>query len=193
MKNLILITFLLIPFLGISQTTKPIDGFLGIKFGTSKAEVIAAIKAKGGVLSGDATGDDLTFTGVDLAQRSSVQFMVSFYNDKAYQAAFFFKPDNEPGTIDYYNALVNDIAGVYGKGNPTKTFKSPYEDGDGYEVTALEGGYASFFTDWESDNNLLQATIRPIQDDLYILLFYIDKTIEAQAKAAEKAKDKSSY
>lgn len=191
MKKLTLITLLLVPFLGISQTTKPIDGFLGIKFGTSKAATIAALKAKGGVLDGK-PGSDCMFTGINLGRRTSAGLMVSFFNNKVYEAAFFFKPDNDPEAIDYYNSLVSDISGVYGAGTPTKTFKSPYEDGDGHESTALEMGYASFFTNWKSNNNLIQALIRPVGDDkdLYVLLYYTDKTIE---KAAKQATNQSAF
>lgn len=190
MKKLSLITLLLIPFLGISQTTKPIDGFLGIKFGTSKAATIAAIKAKGGVLNDKDDGDCL-FTGISLGQRSCEELMVSFFKGKVYQATFFFKPDNNPSAIDYYNSLVSDISAVYGKGSPTKTFKSPYEDGDGHETGALEGGYATYFTNWTSNNNnLIQAAIRPMDDDLYVVLYYDDKTTD---NAATQAANKSAF
>jgi hypothetical protein len=67
MKKTLLIALLLIPFFGFSQTqtTKPIDGFLGIKFGSSKAVVLAAMKAKGAVLDkSDADPTVLTFHNV---------------------------------------------------------------------------------------------------------------------------------
>ncbi len=193
MKKILLIALLLVPFLGISQTTKPIEGFLGIKFGASRADVIAAVKAKGGVLTDHSTETYLIFSNVKLGPRASVQFDVKLFNDKCYQGYFYFKPDKEPEIIDYYNSLVNDISEIYGKGEPFKQFKSPYENGDGHEVGALEGGYAKFFTNWNSGSNFLQANIVIIKDDLYVILNYLDLPTEAASQAAEKAKTKSDY
>jgi hypothetical protein len=194
MKKSILITLLLIPFLGFSQTAKPVEGFLGIKFGASKADVVAAMKAKGGVLSPASTDSQLLFTNVKLGQRMSEWLTVLLYNDKLYKGIFYFKPEHDSQAIDYYNSLVSDISGVYGTGSPYKSFKSPYKDGDGYEVTALSSGNATIFTNWGSDKaNMIQAVIDPVKDDLYVLLFYIDDVVNAQAVAAEKAKEKSDY
>jgi len=119
---------------------------------------------------------------------------VYLFNDKLYHGVFYFKPEHDAQAIDYYNSLVSDLNGIYGAGSPYKTFKSPYKDGDGYEVTALSTGNASFFTNWGSEKaNNIQATIDQVNDDLYVLLFYIDNVVEAQAEAAQKAKEKSDY
>jgi hypothetical protein len=194
MKKSILITLLLIPFLGFTQTTKPIEGFLGIKFGSSKTDVVAAMKAKGGVLSSSSTDSRLVFTNVKLGQRMPDWITVFLFNDKLYQGVFFFKPEHEAQTIDNYNSLVSDISGVYGPGNPYKSFKSPYKDGDGYEVTALSSGNATIFTNWGSEKgNLLQAVIDTIKDDLYVKLIYVDIVVQTQAIDAQKAKEKSDY
>jgi hypothetical protein len=194
MKKSILITLLLIPFLGFSQTTKPIEGFLGIKFGTSKADVIAAIQAKGGALSKSSTADVLVFNGVSLGHRNTAFITANFFEDKLYMGVFYFKPELEAQTIEFYDGLVSDISDVYGKVTPYKSFKSPYEDGDGHEILALSSGNATFFTNWgATKGNLLQATINPIDSELYVRLLYIDTIVQAQANAARKAKEKSDY
>lgn len=192
-KNLIII-LLLIPFWGISQTTKPIEGFLGVKFGSSRQEVIAAIKAKGGILDADSPADKAYFTNVSLGPRAAETLFVFFTNDKLYKGVFYFKPDQEPQTIEYYNALVSDISEVYGKGKAVRTFKSPYQEGDGYEITALSSGHATFFTNFDRANGLIQIGIKTLKDEsLYVLVYYEDKTLSAEVEKNEKQKAKSDY
>jgi hypothetical protein len=192
MKKNLLILLLLIPFLGMSQTKRPIEGFLGIKFGSSKADVIAAIEAKGGKLEHyDKTPENqVYFSNVKLGPRATIIFFVVFNNDKAYEAIFGFKPDSEPQAVEYYDALISDISDIYGKGKSTRTFKSPYEDGDGHAVSAIQGGYAQYFTNWEADKKIIQININ---QELNIQLTYEDETLAAEAKAKQKAKEKSDY
>ena len=190
MKKTLLIALLLVPFWGITQTTKPIDGFFGIKFGSSKAEVIAAVKAKGGTLNAGATDDLLFFSNVSLGHRPAEYLEVKLFNDKAYFAAFIFQPENEASTLGYYDGLVSDISGAYGKGKPVVEFKDPYKFGDGNETQALSLSEGSMFTDWHSGKNSIQININT---KLMVVLMYIDDTMNAQAKAAQKAKEKSDF
>jgi hypothetical protein len=191
MKKILFIALLLIPFLGFSQTTKPIDGFLGIKFGSSKLAVIAAIKAKGGIIDKAASaGDRVAFTNVKLGHRSSVGFAVRFFNNKAFFAVFLFQADVEPKTVAYYDNLVSDITDIYGAGAATREFRSGFVDGDGNESTAIENGYADLYTVWNANNNSMRASI---SNKLLILLTYQDDALRAEADAAQKAKEKGDF
>ncbi|WP_179415537.1 hypothetical protein HDF19_21800 [Mucilaginibacter sp. E4BP6] len=194
MKKTLLIVLLLVPFFGFSQTTKPIESFLSIKFGSSKAEVIAAMKAKGyNLLKSDENSDtNLEFGAVNYAHRQTQAFAVEFVDNKCYEAIFDFKPEEDPKTIDYYNNLVRDINDVYGPGKPTKKFRYPYAEGDGQEIIALEGGYADFYTDWIDDNNknLIEVKIATQDSDLMVVALYIDKELNDLALAHQKNKDK---
>jgi len=121
MKKTLFITLLfLIPFLGFSQTTKPIDGFLGIKFGSTKAAVIAAIKARGGRINKASKNDYLAFDNVHLGHRETDMFLIRFVDNKAYEADFVFKPADENHAIQYYDRLISDLDDIYGVGNSTK-------------------------------------------------------------------------
>jgi hypothetical protein len=185
MKKTLLITLLLIPFLGISQTKKPIDGFLGIKFGSTKAAVIAAMKAKGAVLDKEnSKANNLDFNNVKLGRRTTVDFDVAFVDNKAYSAAFMFRAADDPHTVQYYNDLVNDINEIYGKGTSTLDFKAPYKAGDSDEELAIESGNADIFTDWQSGDFSMQASIT---NKFQIILLYQDDKLDAQAKAKEKS------
>jgi len=188
MKKLLLFTLLIIPFFGFSQTTKPIDGFLGIKFGASKEAVIAALKAKGNVPDKRSPGAKvLSFHNVKLGQRSADGLFVRFIDNKAYFALFIFTPDKQPQSVEYYTALVNDISDVYGKGESTSDFKSPFKDGDGNEMTAIQEGYTTIFTDWHSGTNSVQATIHGTSDLITVLLIYQDDTLSAQVDKKQKS------
>jgi hypothetical protein len=191
MKKTLLIALMLIPFLGICQTTKPIEGFLGIKFGSSKAEVIAAVKAKGGTL--DPAGKDpnyIQFSNVNLGHRPSYYFFVYFDDDKAYRAGFIFKSELEARSVDYYNALVKDINDVYGTGKSYKNFKEPYTDGDGYETLAISLGKANFSTTWLSGDNKIDVFIN---SKLSTVLNYYDGKLNEAAEQKKKAKEKSDF
>ena len=194
MKKTLLIALLLIPFLGISQTKKPIDGFLGVKFGSSKADVVAALTAKGASLDKANTKEDFfVFRNVKLGPRETQYFTVSFTNDKAYFAVFIFKPEDRPKTVDYYNNLVRDISEIYGTGKPYVNFKSPYKYGDEDEIVALQGGYATMYTTWKSDKNIIEASIKHDDDELTVALIYQDGVLAAEQAAKQKAKEKSDY
>jgi len=194
MKKTLLITLLLIPFLGFSQTTKPLEGFLGVKFGSSKADVIAALKARGGVISSSSTDKAVICTNIKLGTRLSEQLNIYFFNNQMFQGTFYFKPDHDDDVINDYKALVNDISEVYGKGKSTADFKPPYKNGDGDEILAIKSGDANFYTNFRSDNNLLQIKILSTKDyNVYVLASYYDNTLVAQAEGKEKEKAKSDY
>ncbi len=190
MKKTLLIALLLVPFIGISQTTKPIEGFLGIKFGSSKADVMAAMQAKGGALMKGSTDDNLFFTNISLGHRATQAFEVKLFNDKAYFGGFIFQPENEASTLGFYNSLVSDISDVYGKGNATISFKDPYKFGDGNETQAISLSEGHMFTDWHSEKKSIQINVTT---KLKVVLLYIDDTMDEQAKAAQKAKEKSDF
>lgn len=191
MKKILLITLLLIPFIGFSQTLKPIDAFLGIKFGSSKLAVINTIKAKGGIIDKQNTdAEQIAFSNVKLGDRESVGLAVRFIHNKAYFAIFVFKADAEAQTVDYYNDLVKEITGVYGDGQATKEFKSGFKDGDGHEVIAIQNGYADFHTNWFSNKNSIRVAI---DNELFISLSYMDAALNSEAEAAQAQKNKSVY
>jgi hypothetical protein len=193
MKKTLLIILLLIPFFGFSQTTtKPIDGFLGIKFGSTKIAVMAAMKARGAKLDPNSDATNLAFTNISMAHRSTEVVIIRFVNGKAYEGDIFFTPADNDHAIAYYNDLVSDLNDSYGKGQDSKKFTSPYADGDGHEVTALLIGAADYNTYWQAANsNTINASINKESDtSLSVELTYQDDVLTQQAIDKQKAKDK---
>jgi hypothetical protein len=194
MKKTLLIALLLIPFIGFSQTTKSIDSFLGIKFGSSKATVTAALKARGGKIDKASNANNLAFDNIKFGHRLTDFIVIRFVNDKAFEADLTFKPEDDNHVIEYYDSLVSDISDVYGKGDVTKKFSSGFADGDGHEIGALLIGAAEYNTIWtDAKNNAIDATIVKDENDLEVQLTYQDDALTALAVAQQKAKDKGDY
>jgi len=193
MKKTLLITLLLIPFLGVSQTKKPIDGFLGIKFGSSRLAVIAALNAKGGILyKKETTADMLVYKNIKLGNRDAGMFVVKFINDKSFEADFVFDPGEDAHTLEYYYGLVNDLNANYGTGDSKKTFKDPYndEDEDNIKINAITHGNAEYVTYWKSNNHFIKATIG---ESLAVTLIYQEGSLAHLVASRQKEKEKSDY
>jgi hypothetical protein len=186
MKKILLLALLLIPFFGFSQTTKPIEGFMGIKFGSSKAEVIAAMQAKGLTQSQIDKPDILIFNNPVLGTKTASAMSVLFVNDKAFEANILFTPDADDHAIIFYNNLVDDINSVYGKGEDHKDFRGSFKEGDGYELTAIQGGDADYYTTWRSGTNRIKVKISV---KLTTVLIYVDNTLSDENDAQKKAQN----
>lgn len=194
MKKTLLIVLSLIPFLGISQAPKPIDGFLGIKFGSGKAAVIAAMSAKGARLDkANTDADNLAFSHVKLGYRETEGFVVKFVNNKAFEADYIFKPDVEAHIFDMYNGLVEDVTRVYGKGDVVLQYNDPYKEGESNSDTliGLSAGKIDYHTLWvDANNNSIGITI---STDMTVDLKYQNDKLTEEAINKRHAKEKSDF
>lgn len=166
---------------------KSIDGFWGIKFGASVDEISAAMKAKGAKLHPEVSdANTLVYADVQFTQRDVSQINMKFVEAKFYEAVVKFPAPAESQVLSQFQTITNELVGVYGEGKLTKAFEPPYVDGDGYTVSALQLGKASFFYLWKTNNgNTIQLQINK---DLSMFLFYTDKTTE-KLKDAKKSSD----
>jgi len=192
MKKTLPIILLLIPFFGFSQTTtKPIDGFLGIKFGSTKLQVITALKARGAKLTRDGDANNLAFNNISLGHRAAEFLIVRFVDNKAFDAEFTFKPDDNH-VIEYYKSLESDLNDIYGKGEDDIKYTAPYKEGDGHDEGALVVGAAQYSTNWQAaNNNMINITIQKQEIALLeIVLTYQDDALSTLLDSKQKAKDK---
>lgn len=192
MKNLILITLLLITFQGKAQS-KAIDGFLGIKFGSYPGQVIDALKAKGA--SEDIAYNNnynrtglLRFKNVILGSRTCADFIVSFANDKACQAEFIFDPEGESKSVEYFINLKNDLNSVYGEGETTPN-PERYDDDD---VTAIKSGKAIYEMYRHDGNNLIWLhIILSNYSEIRVSLIYRSNSLSNLYQSQQKERNKS--
>ncbi len=182
MKNLLIIAFLLMPFPGISQTTtKPIDSFLSLNFGSPKVTILNYVKENGGTYEAFVSKANLTICyNVMYGTHMSKLFGVKYFNNKAYLATFVFKADEDNSVLNYYSELIKEISAQYDNGVSVKKFKSPYKEGDGLEISAIQKGYADYQTVW-TDQNKNSITLTINSDDLSISLQFLDNKISRLA------------
>ncbi len=187
----ILLFLLILPLVGLAQT-KTIDGFWGIKFGSTKAATDAAMKAKGCKSSTLAVTDDmLAYDDVTFAQRKAFFVILKFYKNQFYEATVTYKPDPDM-VINQFEKMATELKSSYGETTVFHNFTKPYELGDGYELSAIKQGkadYAAYWSTANSDGNKNFISL-DISKDLYVDLTYQDGTIIKKA-IAEKDKLKA--
>lgn len=194
MKKTLLFLTVLLP-LFISAQTKTVDGFWGIKFGANKQQVIDAIKAKGGTLDVKSTTEkSLVFDNIRFAQRKAYFLIIKFNNNKFYEAIVTFKPD-ESDLINEFETMAKELSNSYGEVEVYRNFKSPYEEGDGYETQAIRMGKADYAAFWktvnaQNDNNYVSLRITK---DMLVRLGYQDGTLVKDAIAAQDKKKSEDY
>ena len=185
MKKIALILILL-PFYGFAQNLgfpggkdlPNISGMIGIPFGKTKFECITLMKAKGYV-SISSKSEYLTFKNVKYGNYKAPSVAFYFYKGKFFQGLVILIPNAEPKAFDEYESLVADINEKYDESDPIRDFKTPYSLGDGYEVTAIMGGYTEISDTWK--NKGLGTIVAKINKTLLITVdyYHIDMTASA--------------
>ena len=191
MKKTLLIALLLLPFWGFTQTKKPITSFLGIKFGSSRAQILAAMQAKGYAPNKKySNAENLAYNNVRLGHRPCA-FVVKFVNNKAFEADYISITDPQAKCIHDYNEIVDQITGIYGEGQVTKNYSSPYTEGDDNTLTGLSDGKIDLHTLWiDSDNNTIQISI---DSNLDVNIVYQNGKLVEEAIANQHKKDASDF
>ncbi len=165
---------------------KPIEGFWGIKFGTTRDEAKKAILAKGGTLNSGSSAALLSFSGVTFTQRRLTELQLKFTGGKFYEAVASYPAPDETQVLGTFNTIVSELNAVYGQAEISKSFEPPYADGDGYAVQAIKFGKATIMAIWKTVNN--NAIQLQIEKDLSMSLYYTDGTLEKQ-KDTKKSTD----
>lgn len=177
------------PFAVYSQETA-INGMMGIPFGIDKASVISKMKSKGYTNKPTKEGY-LTFENVKFGAFDA--FSVNFYftSDKLYQGLVLIIPELEAKTVEIYEEVVTELSKKYGPGNSFKNFKSPYEEGDGFDIQAIKLGKADFNTFWTKH---AQGTINAyVSETLLVGIKYQDKELIKEVIKAQSTKNIQYY
>lgn len=194
MKRILLSLIIAIPLYCYSQ--KPIEGFMGVKFGTSKQDLMAAIKARGGVLDVKTSSpNSLIYDNLYLAKRLARFTIFAIFDNKFYGSMCYFKSETESKTVDLFKNIMNDLNEIYGEGDFEKTFKPPFHDGDEkYGDMLIKSGDVVYKCLWrykkpDGQTNMIQLEI---DEKMNVELSYHDLGIAAGAikeRTSENTKD----
>lgn len=188
MKKSILTILILLPILTFAQDLPKITGLLGIPFGSSVEKVKQVMTNKGA--KRDLKSKQLLFTNVKFGAYSDCLVIFSFVNNKLYQGIISLPSGSEGSTIDRYDLAVSELSKKYGEGESYKSFKYPYEEGDGHELTAIQLEKAEFTTYWIIGDQALSSYI---SKDLYIFIKYQDTKLFREASQIRDTKNLSDY
>ncbi len=174
-----------------------LEGFLGIKFGTSSEDVkdFMFTKPNCTIDLENSDNNQLFFEGAKFAGREPLFILFKFVDNKFHTACVLIKPKLESQTIDLYNEIKNEVNEKYYKTEEDyETYKYPYEKNDGHTETAIELGKATFSAFWKfnssSDENYIALSIT---EGLHIKINYQDGSLVQIAVDREKAKNIDDY
>lgn len=193
MKRIVSLLLLLLPFGVLAQLNKPIAGFYGLSFGSKKDSVISALKARGAVNIDSVNADFISFTGMKFGNREGDFFGLRFIDGLFFEGIVAFVVKQDPQVDSEFTAIRNDLTSVYGNGKSYSHFKSPYRIGDGYESTAIKGGYGKLMHAWHEGRDInddVDYILLETTPDIYLKITY--RYAKLAKIAIQRAKNKAS-
>lgn len=172
MKHIILGCLFLGIFLTSSATESP-AGFWGIEFGSSREEVKKTMSLKKEMKLALDFGDSITYTGGSWSGENIAMLFFTFYNDMMISATISLKPVSKQYVLVLFDEMVEKLNTKYHRTKKiTRRYNPPFAAGDGYELLAIEEGYATISARWKFDD----AEIRTyVSADLTVLVHYENK------------------
>lgn len=192
MKKLTVIFLMFLAIHIVSAQEDPISEFYGVKFGSTKAQVMSKMTNKGFKPKSN-NPSYLIYEKVKFLNKE-VSMIFKFVDDELFEGVVLFTPDLESQLIRMYRSISDDVRMKYGKGRDYETYDYPYEKGDGHELTAIRLGKAQFTTYWGiqsvegtegKEPNTISLEIDPKG---YIALTYQDSERIAKAIAQQNSK-----
>jgi len=132
-----------------------LDGFWGVRFGASIDSAKIIIKKKTTVtpkLNSDK--DILSYENVTFGGRTADVVKLYFYKNQLYGGTVFYIPEKDPEILSLYRNIKNEVAEKYWEPQiDVESYKSPYSKDDGFELSAIKGGYATIGAIWYFPNS----------------------------------------
>lgn len=195
-KIIVLACFMLFAVNAIAEE-RTLDGFWGIKFGTSKVEGKKIMASKGLKLDTSRSSKDiLIYYDVKFGGRDAVAVGLKYDKNRFYDAKVFYRTPLDAKTLELYENVKADINTKYYTTNlDDKSFKYPYSEGDGHEITAIKLGLAHISALWQfersdGEKNLI---VLEIKENLMIFINYIDGKISDEVVIRNRSTDSKDY
>ncbi len=161
MKNIIVTTMVVV----LTTTALLGQEFLGVKVDGKKETVIAAFKSKGFAPSGEMSDNVVTMKGVAAGKNIEINIVSTPLTKTVWKFSVYLpKQSNWYSLKAQYEEYLKLLTEKYGEPtNMYNFFSSPYEEGDGYEMTAVyaekchyaafwKQGYAINISQWKQVN-----------------------------------------
>jgi hypothetical protein len=170
MKHILLLVFLLISLSAYSQehlTFKgmPIDGLSSV--------FVSSLKAKGYEQTYKDENGNYIMTGSFTGKNADLYILATRKSHIVWKVVVSFDQlDSWTSLKSVYNDYIDLFSKKYGRPKRIETFKSPYYEGDGYELQALRLEKCIYFTYFETPLGDISIEI---SNDAKIKLSYEDK------------------
>lgn len=162
-----------------------LTGSLGLTFGMNQQSAKSIMASKKIDLA-ESTIKYLAYRNVPIGTMTANTVVVQFVNNKMHTIKVLFLPDLEAKSQELYNDLAEILTLKYGKAESYRHFKTPYEDGDGYEMQAVKLGKADIASYWECANRRsVSLEIIPFADKVGVTILYQDDVIYEELKAQQ--------
>jgi len=180
MKKLLLLTVLLIPFLCFSQSEHL--KFRDIEINGTATQFLSKLKNLGYIVK-DVDSDGYTMKGKFAGDDCTLYIYSSPKTKTVYKIVVVFSEKSSWHSLkNQYNSIKEQLTNKYK--NPTQNncfFKSPYYDGDGYEMQAVKNNKCLWLTQWNLESGEISLAI---YSTCSVIIQYEDK-INMQKKAKE--------
>jgi hypothetical protein len=161
-----------------------LDGFLGLSWGSSGQQVKELMRNRPNTTLNGEKPDYLDYKSTFLGKNADIMFCL--YQNKLYKAGVFMEFE-EYEVIDGWKSICEDISSKYGQpNNRFYFFKTPYEEGDGYEEQAIRNGKGTASAYWDfGNNNIISCRITT---SLIVVIAYENGEIMKVVSEANKKK-----
>ncbi len=171
---------------GSDSSIRSIDGFWGIKFGSTKTIAKSIMQEKGLTIASEKS-DYIVYTGGRWSGEKIKELYLEFIEGKFYKGIVVIDITNEGFVFSTYNSIKKKIDDKYfNTYRSIEKYDYPFEKGDGHEITAIRSGKANIVSNWKMDNDTSITVLIP--DDLNTTIYYTDLSLEriANNKKLEK-------
>lgn len=132
---------------------------IGLTFGMSKEKAkLIMLNKKAKLDVKRSLVDKLIYGNVKVGGKMTDFIVLLFVDNKLFDVSIYYF-DLEARQQENYDKLKETIDSKYGFSETYRTFKSPYKDGDGYEMQAIKVGKGSITTYWSLKNGIISLEI----------------------------------
>lgn len=180
-----------------STFSQTLDGFMGIKFGSSPDSVKRVVLSKPGAQLNTEQSDEhtLLFKGLKFAGREVVMIGFKFNDNQFYGAMVAVKINSSTKIFELYKEIKSELNEKYFiTTNDYEEYEYPYKKGDGLTEQAIQKTKANIHAYWEFKNVGSKSNYITLSaSGFFIMLKYYNGALNTLAEKKEKAEKNKDY